>query len=74
MLKAEISPACALAFGLLIGTIAVCSDLAESVLKRRAGVKDSGALIPGIGGILDLADSILLSAPVGIFLLYAMFL
>ena len=74
MLKTEISPACALAFGLLIGTIAVCSDLAESVLKRRAGVKDSGALIPGIGGILDLADSILLSAPVGIFLLYAMFL
>lgn len=52
-----------------IGLAGLMSDLFESMLKRRAGVKDSGALIPGIGGALDLADSMLLSAPIAYFIL-----
>ncbi len=54
--------------GALMGAAAIVSDLLESVLKRRAGVKDSGATIPGIGGALDLADSLLLTGPLAAFL------
>jgi phosphatidate cytidylyltransferase len=53
-----------LILGLFTGAAAVLGDLAESALKRGAGVKDSGALIPGRGGILDSIDSLALSAPV----------
>ena len=44
--------------------VALLSDLVESALKRKAGVKDSGGTLPGIGGALDLADSMILTAPV----------
>ncbi len=54
--------------GFAIGIVSMVSDLLESVLKRRTRVKDSGTMIPGIGGTLDLADSIVLTAPVGVFL------
>jgi phosphatidate cytidylyltransferase len=48
---------------------AVIGDLIASVLKRLAGVKDSGGAIPGIGGLLDLTDSLILAAPTGYFIL-----
>ncbi len=56
--------------GLMAGPIAIIgivADLVESVLKRRANKKDSGATVPGIGGMFDLSDSLILVAPVGYF-------
>ena len=49
--------------GVLMGLAAVVGDLAESVLKRGTDVKDSGNVLPGIGGALDLIDSILFTGP-----------
>ncbi len=53
----------ALTLGLVLGATAVMGDLAESLLKRSAGRKDSGQTLPGMGGILDLLDSLFFTAP-----------
>src|SRR3984893_7013274 len=55
--------------GLLLGFAAVVGDLAESIIKRSTDVKDSGNLLPGIGGALDLLDSLLFTAPLFFFYL-----
>jgi phosphatidate cytidylyltransferase len=52
-----------------LAAVAIVSDLVESVIKRRAALKDSGGGVPGIGGIFDLSDSLILAAPVGYFLI-----
>ncbi len=59
----ELSLIHATILGIILSSTAVLGDLIESLFKREAGVKDSGRLFPGIGGILDLMDSLLFNAP-----------
>jgi phosphatidate cytidylyltransferase len=64
-LPANLTPWLAALIALPIAILAIVSDLVESVIKRRADTKDAGATIPGIGGMFDLSDSLILTAPVG---------
>lgn len=58
--------------GVVLACIGQVGDLIESALKRRAGVKDSGHIIPGHGGLLDRIDALLLALPVFAVILFAM--
>ena len=58
--------------GVVLTIVGVFGDLVESLLKRSAGIKDSGGIIPGMGGVLDVLDSLLFTTPVlYVYLLWA---
>jgi phosphatidate cytidylyltransferase len=65
-------PWAAAAFGLLVGLTGMVGDLMESLLKRDCERKDSASSIPGFGGLLDVVDSVLFSAPVSYLLLVSL--
>jgi phosphatidate cytidylyltransferase len=67
----SLTPLLAAAIALPIAGLGIISDLVESVIKRRANTKDSGATIPGIGGMFDLSDSLILTSPAG-FLIFTL--
>jgi phosphatidate cytidylyltransferase len=58
-----LGPVAAAAVGVFLGVCAIFGDLAESLLKREAGVKDSGSLFPGHGGVLDRLDALAFTVP-----------
>jgi phosphatidate cytidylyltransferase len=64
------TPWISIAAAVPIALLAVVSDLVESMLKRRADLKDSGRSVPGIGGAFDLTDSVILTAPAA-YLIFA---
>ena len=64
-----ITPLHAGVLGVLLGFAAIVGDLAESIIKRSTDMKDSGNMLPGIGGALDLIDSLLFTAPLLFFYL-----
>lgn len=61
------APGAMFAFGLVMAAFSIAGDLAESLLKRDAAMKDSGTAIPGMGGFLDVLDSAMLAAPAAWF-------
>lgn len=63
----HLTPLAAALLAAPIAALGIVADLIESVIKRRANRKDSGSTVPGIGGMFDLSDSLILVAPVGYF-------
>jgi len=66
----EIDPRVLVPLALVTGAVGQVGDLLESMVKRSAGIKDSGSILPGHGGILDRADAVLLASPFLYWILY----
>jgi len=66
-MPARMTPLIAALIAAPIGALGIVADLVESIIKRRATIKDSGATIPGIGGMFDVTDSLILTAPAAYF-------
>ncbi len=71
-LPAGFTPLFAALIALPIAALGIVADLVESIIKRRANIKDSGSVVPGIGGMFDLTDSLILTAPAAYWLLALM--
>jgi phosphatidate cytidylyltransferase len=67
----QVPPLLMAGYGLAIAAATIVGDLVESFIKRQTGVKDSGVLIPGHGGLLDRMDSLLFCAPIAVLYLRA---
>ena len=66
-MPARMTPLIAALIAAPIGALGIVADLVESIIKRRATIKDSGATLPGIGGMFDVNDSLILTAPAAYF-------
>ncbi len=69
VLPATMTPWIGAAMAAPIGILGIVGDLIESVIKRRANMKDSASIIPSMGGFFDMSDSLILTAPVGYYLI-----
>ncbi len=65
VLPSNLTPLVGALVAMPIAILGIIGDLVESVIKRRANIKDSAAIIPAMGGFFDMSDSLLLTAPVG---------